>query len=105
MLGEADFHSPEEKAQLAAHAPAEQGQPIANEIMSELDTVTALISAGDLAAAKEKILSLKPKVAQMIGGERPKGLSMLGNGGGGYSDTRALTLMALPSSQSYPSSP
>lgn len=107
MLGEADFHSPEEKAQLAAHDPNAGGAPGEN-LMAELDAVEQLIRDRNLGQALEKIRALKPEMAKLFGGERPRGLSMLANGGGGYSDTRALTtmsMMALPQSQSYASSP
>lgn len=123
MLGEANFHSPEEKADLAKHAPTHDETDMGNpeekrevEIARRMKTLAHQVAAYTPTARAEgraisrEIEELADELLQMhqSGGERPKALSMLANGGGGYSDTRALTtmsMMALPQSQSYASSP
>ena len=101
MLGEADFHSPEERAQLqaGAHGEADKGNPEeAREVKIAKEILAACKQVGyNLDSVRRKPLD---RIAQLA-----NELITMHQASQNVTEPKKMSMMALPQSSSAPSSP
>jgi len=101
MLGEADFHSPEERADLDRHGEADTSNPEETKEVQLAKQILAAAQAKDL----DQVVQLASELIRMHHPQAAASYAQQMTGKLPRPKAQVLSMMAAPVSQSYPSSP